>query len=58
MENEWKKSFTVRDKSFDKVQFSRCLTSFNSNADLEYDRLFHFGDVCGDDDERLQGMCV
>lgn len=33
--------------------------SFNSNADLEYDRLFYFGDVCGDDDdERLQGMCV
>lgn len=53
-----KKSFTVRDKSFDKVQFSRCLTSFNSNADLEYDRFFYFGDVCGDDDERLQGMCV
>lgn len=54
-----RKSFTVRDKSFGiKVQFSRCLTSFNSNADLEYDRLFYFGDVCGDDDERLQGMCV
>lgn len=53
-----RKSFTVRDKSFDKVQFSRCLTSFNSNADLQYDRLFYFGDVCGDDDERLQGMCV
>lgn len=49
-----KKSFTVRDKRFDKVQFSRCLTSFNSNADLEYDRLFY----CSDDDERLQRMCV
>lgn len=53
-----RKSFTVRDKRFDKVQFSRCLTSFNSNADLEYDRLFYFGELCGDDDERLQGMCV
>lgn len=27
--------------------------SFNLNVDLEYDRLFYFGDVCGDDDERL-----
>lgn len=48
-----RKSFIVRDKSFDKVQFSRCLISFNLNVDLEYDRLFYFGDVCGDDDERL-----
>lgn len=40
MENEWKKSFTVHVKSFVKVQFSRCLTNFNLNADLEYDRLF------------------
>lgn len=27
--------------------------SFNINVDLEYDRLFYFGDVCDDDDERL-----
>lgn len=40
MENEWKKSFTVHVKSFVKVQFSRCLTNFNLNAGLEYDRLF------------------